>query len=268
MNEEDKNQALSPENQPEPASIQEQEAEIAEKIEREGTRHVTPPGDPEFPQDEYGFAEAPKAEETAEAVETPETPEPSAAATLAETAAPAPEASAAPAPLAADNYRDVPAAPVAPTAPIAPVAPTEPTKTDYSDQAVPTDSADIKPKWNWGAFAFPLFFGVAHKAYLGLLILLGLIPWVGPIFALVWSIIFGFHGEKWALENPDNHYRDEEEFRKIMQGWNRAGIIGFILMCVAVVLSILFFIFVIALLFNNTDFHNEFLQNMRDYNYR
>ncbi|MCT0033762.1 hypothetical protein EFE21_13690, partial [Lactococcus lactis subsp. lactis] len=77
---------------------------------------------------------------------------------------------------------------------------------------------EIKTKWNWGAFSFPMWFGIANRAYLGLLILIGLIPWIGWIFGIVWMIVFGFNGEKWALENRDNKYRDEEEFRKVMDG--------------------------------------------------
>lgn len=155
--------------------------------------HVTPPGDPEFPELEFLFEK---------------------------------ESSSLVSPL------DV-------KSPLTPELESEKTST-------PTDTASITPKWNWGAFAFPLFFGVAHRSYLGLLILLAAIPWVGPIFGLVWSIIFGFYGEKWTLENRDNGYRDEEEFRKIMSGWNRAGLVGFIIGLVLVVLlgllAIVFFI--------------------------
>lgn len=130
--------------------------------------------------------------------------------------------------------------------------------TDDSDTA---SQEPIKAKWNWGAFAFPLFFGVGHRAYLGLLILLGMIPWIGPIFALVWSIVFGFHGEKWALENRDNHYRDEEEFRKIMDSWNRAGLIGFIVMIAGVLLFILLVIIMLTFVVNSPDFQNGFSQS-------
>lgn len=48
---------------------------------------------------------------------------------------------------------------------------------------------EIKTKWNWGAFSFPMWFGIANRAYLGLLILIGLIPWIGWIFGIVWMIV-------------------------------------------------------------------------------
>lgn len=138
----------------------------------------------------------------------------------------------------------------------------------YAD--LPNSSAlantGIKPKWNWGAFSFTMWFGIANRAYLGLLILIGLIPWIGWIFAIVWMIVYGFNGEKWALENRSNHYRDEEEFRKIMDGWNRAGLIAFIVGIAALLLVILLFSVIAMVLFNNMHFiEDQFNQNYNSF---
>ncbi|BAK59409.1 hypothetical protein ACYYIR_09510 [Lactococcus garvieae] len=111
----------------------------------------------------------------------------------------------------------------------------------------------ITPKWNWGAMAMPVFFGVANRSYLGLLSLLVVIPWLGWIFGIVWAIVFGLNGERWALQNPDNRYRDEEEFRKVMDGWNRAGLVAFIIGAVVTVLLLLFFMIIGAAIFSNMD---------------
>lgn len=121
---------------------------------------------------------------------------------------------------------------------------------------------EIKTKWNWGAFALTMWFGIANRAYLGLLILLTLVPWVGWIFGIVWMIVFGFNGEKWALENRDNKYRDEEEFRKVMDGWNRAGFVAFIIGIVLFVFAILILIFVLVFAFNS---YNNFDNGYRDF---
>ncbi|MCT1192979.1 hypothetical protein EFL98_10670 [Lactococcus lactis] len=121
---------------------------------------------------------------------------------------------------------------------------------------------EIKTKWNWGAFALTMWFGIANRAYLGLLILLTLVPWVGWIFGIVWMIVFGFNGEKWALENRDNKYRDEEEFRKVMEGWNRAGFVAFIIGIVLFVIAILILIFVLVFAFNS---YNNFDNGYRDF---
>ncbi|MCL2114292.1 MAG: hypothetical protein FWH31_10180 [Streptococcaceae bacterium] len=148
---------------------------------------------------------------------------------------------------------------------------TQPQTESYQDIPTTTleqNKSQIRTKWNWGAFSFTMWFGIAHRAYLGLLILLGLIPWVGWIFAIVWMIIFGLNGERWALENPDNHYRDEEEFRKIMDGWNRAGLIAFIIGAVMIVLAILLLSLLIATVFNNLDyFQQQFNQNYHHFSY-
>ncbi|MBK0084342.1 hypothetical protein IAE51_10590 [Lactococcus sp. S64] len=121
---------------------------------------------------------------------------------------------------------------------------------------------EIKTKWNWGAFALTMWFGIANRAYLGLLILLTLVPWVGWIFGIVWMIVFGFNGEKWALENRDNKYRDEEEFRKVMDGWNRAGFVAFIIGIVLFVIAILILIFVLVFAFNS---YNNFDNSYRNF---
>ena len=105
---------------------------------------------------------------------------------------------------------------------------------------------DIQTKWNWGAFIAPMFFGIANRAYLGLLILIGMIPFLGWIFAIVWMIVFGLNGEKYALENADNHYRDNEEFRKVMDGWNRVGLVYAIIAGAVIILNIILFLVILA----------------------
>ncbi|GBG96597.1 hypothetical protein [Lactococcus termiticola] len=125
--------------------------------------------------------------------------------------------------------------------------------------------AAFKTKWNWGAFSLSLFFAVGNKSYLGLLVLLGFVPFIGQIFALVWAIIYGLNAEKWTLENMDNHYRDEEEFRKVMDSWNIAGLIAFIVLAVIAVLSLILLVAVFASflhgLNNLQDFNNNYYGN-------
>ena len=144
------------------------------------------------------------------------------------------------------------------------VATQQETYLDIPTKTLGENESEIKPKWNWGAFSLSLWFAIAHRAYLGLLILLAIIPYIGPFFALVWAIIFGFHGEKWALESKENHYRDEEEFRKIMDGWNRAGLIAFIIGSVVFVLLLIFIVFILTSIFNHWNFfQDQFNQNYR-----
>ena len=114
----------------------------------------------------------------------------------------------------------------------------------------------IETKFNWGAFVSPFSFGIAHKTYLGLLSLLAIIPIIGWIFGIVWAFVFGFNGEKWALENAANQYRDNEEFRKVMSPWHRYGLVAFIIAAVVIVL----YLIIIIVMFSS-------LLHFNDYNY-
>lgn len=98
----------------------------------------------------------------------------------------------------------------------------------------------FETKWNWGAFVDAVGFSIGNRAYLGLLTLI-------PIFGLVWAFVTGFKGEQWALENKDNSYRDEEEFRQVMDSWKRAGFVQFIILIAILVLYLILFYFFIGM---------------------
>jgi len=90
-------------------------------------------------------------------------------------------------------------------------------------------------KWNWGAFVCWMFFAIGNRSWLAFLNLI-------PLFNLFWIFWTAAHAEQWALENATNDYRDEEEFRKIMDTYNRAGfVLFFIVLAILVVYAILFF---------------------------
>ena len=103
---------------------------------------------------------------------------------------------------------------------------------------------EITTKFNWGGFMLGIYFGPANRVWIGLLGLLAFIPIVGWIFGIIWAFIIGFKGEKWSLEK--NEYRDNEEFRKIMDGWNRAGIVAFIFMIAFAVLMVIYILVIAA----------------------
>lgn len=84
-------------------------------------------------------------------------------------------------------------------------------------------------KWNWGAFAYNIWWGIGNKTYLPLLCL---IPFVGVIMIFV----CGAKGNEWAWNN--NSYRDVEEFLRVQETWNRAGFISFIVGVIMFVITI------------------------------
>lgn len=96
------------------------------------------------------------------------------------------------------------------------------------------ENKNFTTKWNWGAFIDAFGFGIGNRAYLCLLVLI-------PIFNLIWIFVAGAKAEQWALNNPDNNYRDEEEFRKVMDSWKRAGFVQFLIFIAIIVLYIIIF---------------------------
>lgn len=106
------------------------------------------------------------------------------------------------------------------------------------------ENQNFKTGWNWGAFVDAFGFGIGNRAYLCLLVLI-------PIFNIVWVFISGAKAEQWALRNPDNHYRDEEEFRTVMDSWKRAGFVQFF-----IVIAVLILYFVLAAAIGGLVFSN------------
>lgn len=100
----------------------------------------------------------------------------------------------------------------------------------YSDQSrgIPHE---IK-RWNWGAFAFNVWWGIGNKTYLPLLCLV-------PILNIIWPFVCGFKGNEWAWK--DGRYNDITSFKKVQETWNLAGLIYFI---VSIVMATIFFSFI------------------------
>ena len=113
---------------------------------------------------------------------------------------------------------------------------------DYSNNGNNMSNVDIYnspiiKKFNWSAFSDPIFWGIGNKSYLTLLTLI-------PIFQIVWIFVCGFKGNQWAWEN--GNYSSLEEFAKVQETWNRAGIARFILNVIAVIGLILLYVLIIA----------------------
>lgn len=87
-------------------------------------------------------------------------------------------------------------------------------------------------KWNWGAFLLSIPWGFGNKSYLPLLTLI-------PFFGFFWMFVCGIKGNEWAWRN--NQYRDIEEFHRIQETWNRAGLVMIIIYAAVIILSMLFF---------------------------
>lgn len=102
-------------------------------------------------------------------------------------------------------------------------------------------------KWNWSGFIQCFAFGLGNRAYLNLLCLV-------PVLNLIWIFVAGFKTEKWARDNAANEYRDELEFRRIMDTWNRSGFVVFIISVVFMAAYFLFFGAMISAIIQGSQF--------------
>ncbi|MCH4167877.1 MAG: ribonuclease G [Streptococcaceae bacterium] len=109
-------------------------------------------------------------------------------------------------------------------------------------------------KWNWGAFALNIYWGIGNKTYLPLLCLI-------PFFNIVWIFVCGAKGNEWAWR--DGGYTDDEfeTFKKVQETWNRAGLIMFIIQLVVIVLTIVISIIFMSAVINNLDQINNYEYN-------
>lgn len=84
-------------------------------------------------------------------------------------------------------------------------------------------------KWNWGALMFNIMWGIGNKCYLPLLCLI-------PLFNIVWVFVCGAKGNEWAWKK--GNYTDVETFLAVQNTWNRAGIVGFIILILGLVFNV------------------------------
>lgn len=105
------------------------------------------------------------------------------------------------------------------------------------------EKQNFETKWNWGAFIDPIGFGIGNRAYLCLLAFV-------PLLNIVWIFISGAKAEAWALANSTNEYRDEKEFRNVMDSWKRAGFIQFLIVLAIIIIYIVIFVAFGAIIFS------------------
>lgn len=91
---------------------------------------------------------------------------------------------------------------------------------------------DKLKKFNWGAFLLTWIWGLGNKTYIALLVfplaLLGVIPVLGYVAQLAFSIWLGIKGNELAWKNKE--WQSIEHFNKIQKRWATAGVIVLLLM--------------------------------------
>ena len=76
--------------------------------------------------------------------------------------------------------------------------------------------------WCWGAFGVTLIWGIANRVYIALLVLAGVIPFVGWIVQLGVAIYLGISGHELAWQN--RRFESLQQFQDTMRVWNAWGL--------------------------------------------
>ena len=92
--------------------------------------------------------------------------------------------------------------------------------------------------WNWGAFFFSWIWGLFNGAYVTLW---GLLLWLVPLGGLIWAIVCGVNGNRWAWQGRD--WASVEHFRAGQRKWAIAALIVFL---VAIVAPLVVFLLVVV----------------------
>lgn len=100
--------------------------------------------------------------------------------------------------------------------------------------------------WNWGAFFLTWIWGLGNHVWISLVVLLGFIPFIGPIIALVMAIMLGLKGSEWAWQN--RKFASVDEFKKIQKVW---AIWGLVIFVIGIVFTIAMWSVVIGLMFGS-----------------
>ncbi len=78
--------------------------------------------------------------------------------------------------------------------------------------------------WSWGAFGLGLVWVIGNRVWWpGLLLLIGLVPYVGWVWNLGLAIYLGVNGHRLAREARS--FRSRQHFESSMRAWNTAGLV-------------------------------------------
>lgn len=100
-------------------------------------------------------------------------------------------------------------------------------------------------KWNWGAFTFPLFWGIANRVWLCFIVLI-------PFMHLIWPFFLAYNGNKWAYNKYlENGNKGRGKFNYAQKTWNSAGFWAFIIMIAGFIILIFTWSFIIAVIYSN-----------------
>lgn len=95
--------------------------------------------------------------------------------------------------------------------------------------------------WSFGAMMLGIWWGIGNRSYLTLIRLV-------PGLSLVWMIISGYYGHKWAWDSARKKgiYQTKEQFIAVQKSWDKAGkIIFYVFFAFFALFMFLFFIMIV-----------------------
>lgn len=110
-----------------------------------------------------------------------------------------------------------------------------------SEQPRHTDGRPVLNKFNWGAFFLTWIWAIGNKTFNKLtllLLILCLVPYVGPFSAIGLMLYSGLTGNNRAWKSKQ--WRDLKHFKRVQRRWAFAGMAQFVL-ALFFVISVAFF---------------------------
>ena len=95
----------------------------------------------------------------------------------------------------------------------------------------------ISKRFNWGVCLLSWIWGLFHKSYITLLIILAaFVPFVGVLVCIGLDVWFGIKGNEWAWQNK--RWESVEHFHEVQKKWAVAGVIVFVVGMVFQIMSV------------------------------
>lgn len=108
-------------------------------------------------------------------------------------------------------------------------------------------------KWNWGAFSFSLWWGIANRVWLCFIVFV-------PLVNIVWPFIMAYNGNKWAYDKfKADGLGEVDKFNYAQKTWNSAGFWAFIVVAAVIVFYIILVaVFGIVIFSSSQNYSNSY----------
>lgn len=95
--------------------------------------------------------------------------------------------------------------------------------------------------WSWGGFCLNWFWAIFNNTWIGLLVFIPHIPFIGsyiPFIDIIMLFVLGFKGREWAWRNKK--WQSIEHFKSVQRKWSIASLLFYLFILLFVALMIYF----------------------------